>query len=267
MLFRSAGKEAFTEEEAAVYEKQSQAQDEVLRRQLGDIVWLERSHIVKTRRTSLIIDPPDGRMPPLTPEAKKRFDAAHDWARLHPADGPEDRELPERCLLFGGMGPPMLPEGYGNNYQIIQSPGYVALISEMVHDVRLIPLDARPRLPGAIRHWNGDSRGHWEGDTLVVETTNLAFNGKNRFGLLYDGWSDEHLRVTERFTRSDPDTIIYRATVDDPSVYTRPWTVEMSMTRHVKPLLEYACHEGNYGLANILSGTRAEERQTTSVPK
>ncbi len=195
-----AGKEFFTEQEAAVYEKQSQQKDQDLRRLLGDIVFLERSHIARTGRTSLVIDPTDGKVPAMTPAAQRKFEAAHEWAKIHPSDGPEDRELTERCLLFGGMGPPMLPEGYGNNYHIIQTPGYVTLVSEMVHEVRSIPLDDRPRPPSNIRRWSGDSRGRWESNTLVVHTTNLAFNGKNRFGLLYDGWTDENLRVTERFS-------------------------------------------------------------------
>ena len=155
----------------------------------------------------------------------------------------------------------MLPEPYNSNYRIAQGPGYVAILVEMNHDVRLIPLDNRPHLPPNVPQWTGDSRGHWEGDTLVVETTGFKFNDQSRFGVGYlNGLSDQNLRVVERFTRTGPETIVYRATVTDPTVYTRPWTVEISMTPREGPLLEYACNEGNYGMSGILSGARAEER-------
>ena len=155
----------------------------------------------------------------------------------------------------------MLPEPYNSNYRIVQGPGYVAIMVEMNHDVRIIPLDNRPHLPSNVPQWTGDARGHWEGDTLVVETRNFKFNEQSRFGVGYlTGMTDQNLNVIERFTRIDPDTIIYRATVTDPTVYTRPWTVEISMTRSPGPLFEYACNEGNYGMIGILSGTRAEEK-------
>jgi hypothetical protein len=134
-------------------------------------------------------------------------------------------------------------------------------MSEMNHDVRLIPLDAEPHLPPGMAQWKGNSRGHWDGDTLVVDTTGFRFNDQSRFGVSYlTGLSDGNLHVVERFRRSDADTIVYRATVDDPTVYTRPWTVEISMSRRNDPIFEYACHEGNYGMFGILSGTRAEEK-------
>jgi len=155
----------------------------------------------------------------------------------------------------------MLPEPYNNNYAIMQPPGYVVISVEMNHDTRIIPLDGRPHLPSRVQQWTGDSRGHWEGATLVVETRNLKFNDKSRFGVGYlNGLSDEQLRVVERFTRTDANTIIYQATIEDPTVFTRPWTVELSMDRTDASLYEVACHEGNYGMANILSGHRAEER-------
>jgi hypothetical protein len=147
----------------------------------------------------------------------------------------------------------MLPSAYNNNYQILQTPGYVVIFIEMIHDVRIIPLDGRPHLPGHIRQWMGDPRGHWEGNTLVVDTTN--FSGKNPFR-----GSDGNLHLIERFTRIDPDTILYRFTVDDPTAFTKPWTGEAPMTKTPGPLYEYACHEGNYAMTNILSGARAEEK-------
>ena len=267
-------KQFFTEDEAAAFEKQRIQQNDVdriegargeadLARRAYNNVWFDRgTHTVKSRRTSLIVDPPDGKVPPFTPEAQARFDREHAELARHPADGPEDRYLSERCLLFGSIGPPMLPEPYNNNYEIVQGPGYVAIVAEMNHDVRLIPLDARPHLPAGMPQWKGDARGHWEDDTLVVETANFRFNNQSRFGVGYlNGMSDQNLRVTERFQRIDSDTIVYRATVDDPTVFTQPWTVEISWTRRNDPIFEYACHEGNYGMAGILSGARAEEKK------
>jgi hypothetical protein len=155
----------------------------------------------------------------------------------------------------------MLPEPYNNNYRIEQSPGYVTILVEMNHDTRVIPVDGRAPLSPKIAQWVGDSRGHWEGDTLVVETRNLKFNHQSRFGVGYlNGASDENLRVVERFTRTDANTLTYRATVEDPTVFTRPWTVEIPMDRADGAIYEVACHEGNYGMFNILSGHRAEER-------
>jgi hypothetical protein len=156
----------------------------------------------------------------------------------------------------------MLPEPYNNNYRIIQSPGFVTILVEMNHDARVIPLDNRPHIARGIQQWTGDSRGRWDGNTLIVETTNLKFNHQSRFGVGYlNGLSDERLRVVERFTMTDANTLTYQATIEDPTVFVRPWTVELSMNRTAGPLYEVACHEGNYGMANILSGHRAEERQ------
>jgi hypothetical protein len=270
-----AAKEFFTEQEAAAFEKQRIEQGDVdriegargesdLARRAYNSAWFDRgTHVVKSRRTSLVVDPPDGRVPPLTPDAKARHDAFRAALALHPADGPEDRLLTERCILFGAAGPPMLPEPYNNNYQIVQSPGYVTILAEMNHDTRIIPLDPRPHLGASMPQWKGNSRGRWEGDTLVVETLDFKFNGQSRFGVAYlDGMSDANLRVVERFTRTAPDTILYRTTVEDPTVYTKPWTVEISMAKREDAIFEYACNEGNYGLSGILSGTRAEERAT-----
>ena len=224
--------------------------------------WYDRgTEFGSNLRTSRVIDPPDGRIPPMTPAAQKRFKDNHAWFAAHPADNPEDRPLPDRCLIFSQSGPPFLPGNYNNNYQIVETPGYVAIMSEMPHQTRIIPVHEQPALPADVRQWMGDSKGHWEGDTLVVETTNLRSNNQSRFGVQYDGMTDDNLRITERFTRTAPDTIIYRATVDDSTVYTKPWTIETPMTKTDEPIYEYACHEGNYGLADILAGARAEEKK------
>jgi len=262
-----AGKEFFTPEEAAAFEKQRIDQtnaDRPLR--AGEVgayndLFFERGKAVKTRRTSLVIDPRDGRIPALTPAAQQKVDARREYEALHPADRPEDRWLTERCILFGAT-VPMLPEPYNNNYRIIQAPGYVTILVEMNHDTRVVPLDGRAHVSSSVQQWTGDSRGHWEGNTLVVETTNLKFNDKSRFGVTYlNGLSDERLRVVERFTRSDANTLMYQATIDDSTVFTKPWTIEVAMNRSEGSLFEVACHEGNYGMSNILSGHRAEERK------
>jgi hypothetical protein len=203
--------------------------------------------------TSIIIDPPDGRIPPLTPEGQARVEAVRAYARLHPADRAQDRSLTERCIYWATAGPPMLPGPYNNLYQVYQTSGTVTILSEMIHEPRIIPLDGRPHVPSAIHLWTGDSRGHWEGDTLVIETTN--FNDKTRFR-----GASENLKVTERLTRVDAKTILYRFTVDDPAAFTRPWTGELPLTAAAGPIFEYACHEGNQALEDILAGARASER-------
>ena len=274
-------KQFFTPEEAAAFEKQRIEQGNAdliegergasdLARRAYNNFWVDRgTRVAKTMRTSLVMDPPDGRVPPFTPEAQKRFDAFRAEQAKHPSDGPEDRLLTERCILFGAAGPPMLPEPYNNNYEIVQSRGMVAIAVEMNHETRIIPLDGRPHLPSQIHQWTGDSRGRWEGDTLVVDTTNFKFNNQSRFGVGYlDGMTDENLHVVERFRRTDLNTIIYQATIDDPTVYTKPWTVEISMAKRTGRLFEYACHEGNYAMLDMLSGARAEERKAAgAAPK
>jgi len=263
-----ASKEFFTAEEAKQFQQtrieQTNADRPLPPGQVGaynDAFFERGSSIVRSRRTSLVIDPPDGRLPALTPEAQRKVEARQQREKTSPADSPEDRWLTERCILFGAT-VPMLPEPYNNNYRIIQSPGFVTILVEMNHDARVIPLDNRPHLAGSIHQWTGDSRGHWEGNTLVVETTNLKFNHQSRFGVGYlNGLSDDRLHVVERFAMMDTNTLTYRATVEDPTVFVRPWTVEVSMDRTAGPLYEVACHEGNYGMFNILSGHRAEERQ------
>jgi hypothetical protein len=258
----------FTAEEAAAYEKRRMEQTDADRpdsRRAGDVgsynqFWFDRgTQVVHSRRTSLVIDPPDGRIPPMTPEARRKFEQEHAPFDRLPANGPEDRLLTERCILFGGAGPPMLPEPYNNNYLIVQSPGYVTILAELNHEARIIPLDSRPLEPG-VPEWTGNSRGHWEGDTLVIESRDFLANQVSRFGVAYlDGMSDENLRVTERLARVGADTILYQATISDPTVYTRPWTVEIPLRRRNEPLYEYACHEGNLGMNGILSGARAAE--------
>ena len=203
-------------------------------------------------RTSLIVDPPDGRIPELTSEARERAAERSAHAREHPADGPEDRSLGDRCLHFAA---PRMGAGYNSYFQILQTPGYVAILQEMGHVARLIPLDGRPHIDDDLRLWNGDSRGHWEGDTLVVETTNYSPQSR------YNG-STESLHLVERYTRVGPGTIEHEITLEDVSTWTQPWTAMLRLTRTEDPIFEYACHEGNYAMPGILGGARAEERHT-----
>ena len=215
--------------------------------------WFERgSHVVQSRRTSLVIDPPDGKIPALTPEAKKRM-AALEVANERPAQGPEDRPVSERCIVRPNSGPPMTPTGYNNNFQLIQAAGYVVIFNEQIHDARIIPLDGRSHLPQNVRQWMGDSRGHWEGNTLVVDSTN--FSDKANFR-----GSGQNMHLVERFTRTDPDTLLYEFTVDDPQSFTRSWTVQIPMSKGPDHIYEYACHEGNYSLFTTLSSARALEK-------
>ena len=203
-------------------------------------------------RTSLIVDPADGRIPPLTPEAQKKADARPPFRFDDPhADSWEDRSLSERCITFGS---PRLGAGYNSYYQIVQSPGSFAIAMETIHDARVIPLDGRPHVGPNIRQWLGDSRGHWEGDTLVVDTKNYS----RKSALM---GSTDSLHVTERFTRVAPDTIKYEVTFDDPSTWVRPWTAMIPLKRVDEQIYEYACHEGNTGLEGILSGAREQEKQ------
>lgn len=260
-----ANKAFFSEEEAAAYQKRLLVENDRDRRDGGaeaDIgrayneAWFDRgTAVVASRRTSLVVDPPDGRIPALLPEARARQNARNEYRRLHVNDGPEFQALPVRCILWGTAGPPMLPGPYNNNYEIFQAPGYVAIAIEMIHDVRMIPLDGRPHLDKNIRQWMGDSRGRWEGDTLVVDTTN--FSDKTNFR-----GADENLHLVERFTRVDANTIRYEFTVDYATAFTRPWTAEVPMTKTAGPLYEYACHEGNYSMTNMLSAARAAEKRS-----
>ena len=235
--------------------------------------WYDRGDtVVADRRTSLIVDPPDGRLPPLQSGVREQIGAAgEDLPGARPvlyraggigADGPEDRGLGERCILGFNSGPPMIPAAYNNNIQVFQTRDHVVILNEMVHDARVVPLDGRPHLTPAVRLWMGDGRGRWEGDTLVVETRNFSartpsFNPSITSAV----GSGETLRLTERFTRVDTDTLRYEYTVDDPATFTRPFSAAIPMRRSDLPLFEYACHEGNRGLNNILAGARAVERR------
>ena len=265
-----AEKEFFTEQEAVEYERKALERMNMDRRDGGALADLERAYndfwwdrgtkVVKTRRTSLIIDPKNGRIPPLTAAAKERQAARQAANRGHEFDGPENRPLFERCLILQGAGAPTTPTAYNNNTQIVQTPGFVVIHNEMGHEVRIIPLDGRPHLPQSMRQWKGDSRGHWDGDTLVVQTTN--FSEKNSFR-----GSGPNMILTERFRRLDADTLEYRFTVDDPDTFTQPWAVEIPLTRTPGPIFEYACHEGNYGMRGVLTGARAQEKRAVEAKK
>jgi hypothetical protein len=261
------GTEFLTDEQAADVARQAEARRAAIDSaplpagQVGGYnqFWYEPGKsVIGDKRTSLIIDPPDGRIPPMTPEGQKRADA-HRAQLDRPAEGPEERPAPERCLLGYNSGPPMAPGGYNQNFQLVQTRDHVVIHNEMVHDARIVPLDGRPHLAAGLRPWLADSRGRWEGDTLVVHTTNYSDRTWNQFS----GWnwaSDENLRLTERFTLIGPDTLLYEFTVDDPSVWTNPWTAAVPMARTTELLYEYACHEGNYGMQGILRSARADER-------
>jgi hypothetical protein len=206
-------------------------------------------------RTSLITDPPDGRLPALTPDGQKRRDAVFaNYGR--PPAGPEDRGLQERCITFGS---PQMLAGYQSYYQIVQTSNSVIVLSEMIHDARVIPLDGRPHAPSTIQQWMGDSRGHWEGDTLVVDTTNYRPNS-------FMAASTGKLHVIERFSRTGPETLKYEITIDDPATWTKPWSVMIPLKHSSTPIYEYACHEGNIGMVGILAGARAEERAAAEKP-
>jgi hypothetical protein len=264
------GKEFFTEQEARDWEKTMQARnkrdgkadDPGVPGTYNDAFWEIGSKPVKTLRTSIVIDPPDGRMPALTPAAAAVRQRKID--RIFHPDGPEDLGLGDQCLMFSTGAPPMLPYTYNSNYRIVQTKDYVAIYVEMVHDTRIIPLDRRKHLPSSVRLWYGDSVGHWEGDTLVVDTTNFIEKSQFYFQLPYQvttgPLADTNMHVVERFRRLDADTILYQFDVDDPTVYVRPWKGEYTMSAAPGPIYEYACHEGNYGLPDVLKGARAQEK-------
>ena len=262
-----AGKPTLTQQEADEYVKSLLYRVNSDRRDGGAQVDVNRSYnefwrdrgneLTADRRTSLIVDPPDGKIPALTPEAQKRSDDDLAWRREHVNEGPESFGLWERCIV---RGLPMVPGPYNNDFQILQTRGSVVILMEMIHDARVIPLDGRPHAPSGIRQWMGDSRGRWEGNTLVVETTNFSpkfsFHG-----------SDANLHLVERFTRVDPETIRYEFTVDDPTAFTRSWTVRVPMRKTPERVFEYACSEGNYALSDILAGARAQEKKAAGGGK
>ena len=215
--------------------------------------WLDRgTRTVGTRRTSLIVDPPNGRLPEMSPAGRERTEARSAYRRDHPADSWLDRSAFDRCILGFNAGPPITPGGYNQNLQVFQTPDHVVLLTEMVHTVRVVPLDGRPALPEDVRQWSGDSRGRWEGDTLVIETS--RFNDQRRWR-----GTTRNMTLVERLTRVDADTLVYEYTVDDPDTWTRPWTASLPMQRGDQPLYEYACHEGNYSMPGILGGHRMDE--------
>ena len=227
-------------------------------------LWLDRgTTTVGTRRTSLVVDPPNGKMPPLTPEEEQRraeYRELREGVDTHaPTPGGWMEELGTnglqlRCITGFNSGPPMTPGGYNNNVQVFQTPDFVALLNEMNHNVRFVPLDGRPHVD--LPQWTGDSRGHWEGDTLVIETS--RFLRETSFA---QGRTGSNLVLVERLTRVSEDTLLYQATINDPTVWTSAWTYEVPMVLNDQPLYEYACHEGNYGLTNILAGARAQEAE------
>ena len=215
--------------------------------------WLDRgTRTVGTRRTSLVVDPPNGRLPEMSPAGRERTTARREYLREHPADSWLDRSAFDRCILGFNAGPPITPGGYNQNLQVFQTPDHVVLLTEMVHTVRVVPLDGRPALPDDVRQWSGESRGRWEGDTLVIETSN--FNDQRRWR-----GTTRNMTLVERLTRVDADTLVYEYTVDDPDTWTRPWTASIPMQRAEEPLYEYACHEGNYSMPGILGGHRMDE--------
>jgi len=261
-----SGKPYMTDAEAAAFEARTIEQGNRDRRGASpeaDVggayneFWFDRGLRLATMNgrhpSSLVVDPSDGRVPPLTAAAQQRAAARAAERRQHPADGPEDRSLGERCLTFNA-GPPMNPGPYNNYVQIFQNAGRVIIFNEMIHDARVVPLDGSPHPPAPIRRWQGDSRGRWDGQTLVVDTTN--FTDKTNFR-----GADQNLHLVERFTRIDAKTLHYEYTVDDPTAFTRSWTVSLPMTKTDDRVFEYACHEGNYALENILRGARAEEKE------
>ena len=271
-----AGKESLTAEEAAAYEASRRTE---LNRDLQNLqvhapgvryqslaeggvggyneFWYERGiELTSDKRTSLVVDPPSGRIP-----YREEFQAVSRIDRLNIrngfADSYTDRSLSDRCLLGFNAGPPMVSSAYNNNVQILQTADYVVIFNEMVHNARLVPIDGRPH--GVLKQYSGDSRGHWEGETLVIETKNFL-----RETSLAGSSQDTHL--VERFRRVDPDTVIYEFTVTDPNGYTHPWTAAMPLRRTDGPLFEYACHEGNIGLSGILAGARNLDTQRVRTP-
>jgi hypothetical protein len=267
-----SSKAVLTTEEAAELEKRA-AENHVDRPpKPGDVgsynqVWTDPgTKVVSTRQTSLVVDPPDGLVPITAAAATER-----DYKLAHNSDSYIYMSVWDRCITRG-MPAGMFPAGYNNAYQIVQTPGYVVILYEMIHETRIIPLDGRPHVSSNIRLWNGDSRGHWEGNTLVVDTTN--YNDKGSIGTsaatnrIKGIPQSEALHVVERFTRSAPDTISYEVSIDDPPNYTRPWKAAFPLTRDDKyRIYEYACHEGNHAVENVLRGGRAADAKAAAGAK
>ena len=249
------GNELFTEEEAAARDEDARTRNDRAPRPAStgtyNSFWWDRGDTLPNRRTSLIVDPPDGKLPPLTPAGQTR----EDTLSARGSDSWEDRSLWERCVQRGGV--PRLPSGYNNNLQILQTDDHVVILYEMIHESRIIPLDGRPHVADAIRQYQGDARARWEGDTLVVETTNFTDQTHLTFSGVHHS---QGLRVVERFTRTGADELLYEFTIDDPSTWTQSWAATLPMPKSDGPIYEYACHEGNYGMTNLLSGARVEEK-------
>ena len=263
-----AGQDTLTPEEAAAWEQrlaeqraanESEREDAPLGARLGYSVrvWFEHGHTLTDQRTSLVIDPPNGRIPAVRPEVAARAELRSLLRGRH-AHGPEDRGASERCLLGFNSGPPMTPSAYNNNVQLFQTADHVVILNEMVHNARIVPLDGRPHLPAHLKQWVGNSRASWDGDTLVIETRNFLGETSLR-------GSSANLHLVERFRRAGPDTLIYEFTVNDPTSWTRPWTAQVLMSRTAEPLYEYACHEGNYSMPSSLSGARAMEAREAAA--
>ena len=250
----------FTEAEAREFERhgldrfrESRGELEVITNGELNGSWSESAKVGRNLRTSIIVDPPDGRLPALTPAASARIAARVKERSQHPFDNPEDLPLGARCVVWGA-GPPMLPMPVNSHAQIVQTPAAVMILSEMIHDVRVVALDGRPHLPAGIHEIKGDPRGRWEGDTLVIESTNFTAATELR-------GSTPARHVVERLSLLDADTLEYQFTVDDPAAYTRPWSGELEWRRTAERIFEYACHEANYSLEMILRGARAAERK------
>ena len=267
-----AEKEFLTAEEAAELEQNAVDRDVRLwnqgarRTEAGDSVggynnfWMDRGlKAVGTRRTSLIVYPPNGRMPALTPAGQERADARREYSREHPADSWVDFSAGVRCVLGFNAGPPFTPSAYNNNMQLFQTPEHVVIVTEMVHTARIVPLDDRPRLDPEVRQWSGDSRGYWEGDTLIIETRNFAAKRRWR-------GTTESARLVERLTRVDAQTLNYEFTVTDPETWTSPWTASVPLVLNPEPMFEYACHEGNYSMPLMLAGQRNLELTGADQP-
>ena len=264
----------FTEEEVAAFMKERLVPEETesgtaadVHYQLTDFALDHSQNTVNVNmRTSLITDPPDGRIPAPLPAAAAQAKERTDYLRVHGFDSVQDRSLGERCILWAHQGPPIIPVGYNSNLRILQSPGYVVIQTEMLQDARIVPLDGRAHLSSGVRQLLGDSRGRWEGNTLVVETTNYTGRTGVRASVPNLRFSED-ARVIERFERTGEDTIRYQFTVEDPNTWDRSWSAEYPMTRIEGPMFEYACHEGNYGLVNTMNGARAEERAAAEAAK
>ena len=251
-----AGKQSVTDEEAEEFAQKRIETTHKDRRDGGAAADVERAYndfwwdfgTRISKQTSLVVDPPDGRVPPLTPEAQQRAEQ-----RRNRYDNPEERPLAERCILGFNSGPPMVPSAYNNNVQIVQTPDHVVILNEMIHSARIVSLTGRPHAPNEIRSLTGDSVGRWVGDTLVVDTTNFAKEAGFR-------GATTNLHVVERFTRADRDTLRYEFTVEDPATWTKKWSASIPMTRTDELMFEYACHEANYGLEGVLKGARYQEK-------